>query len=164
MGLARSASEFAAVSISNVIDFEGESAQLERAGIVLKTYSGEPITVLGVFGGTVTLADRSALCCFFVVHRGRSLLERDALQKLEARIDCKGGACAVNMVGEKIQEAFSDLFEERLGRIEGFRREVKVKKDAVPIQRKIRRLPLTLVKVKKDAVAVQQKIRRLPLT
>ena len=146
----------AGVSIINVAEFKGQVPKLTEARIVLKGFGGELIGVLGVFRDVVKVGDRSAQGVFYVVRSGKTILGRDTLANLKLKINCETRHCGINEIqGTEIVGAYGDLFEKRLGKVRGFEHVVKQRKNSVPIQQKVRRLPLT------TREEVLQEIRKL---
>lgn len=133
---------------------------LQPSRVKLSDYSKADIPVLGTFHTTAKVGSRQVEATFYVVHRGSMLLGMDLISKLDLQIQGStvqaDGDCVEEVNSEvPISPKFRPLFEPGLGKARNFKHRVKVKSDHVPVQQKLRRLPLSV----KDQVS--QELKRL---
>lgn len=133
----------AAVSTINIRKARIRVSDLQKPRIALKASGGNLIKVIGLWRAMVTVGEQAAECEFYVVDEGKSLLGRDSLKKLKARIDCEKGTFEVNQVeAPRVEREIDKVFSGKLGLVRGFEHKVKRKDGCRPVQQKIRRLPL----------------------
>ncbi|XP_064469689.1 uncharacterized protein LOC135384417 [Ornithodoros turicata] len=97
---------------------------LEHSAVKLKSYSHEVIPVHGTFTALVSFAKRSKACTFYVVKSGTPILGIDALHALDIKLDVAQLRCS------RVQAESDDSME------------FTVKTSVIPVQQKLRRLPL----------------------
>ncbi|XP_064469584.1 uncharacterized protein K02A2.6-like [Ornithodoros turicata] len=121
---------------------------LEHSAVKLKSYSHEVIPVHGTFTALVSFAKRSKACTFYVVKSGTPILGIDALHALCIKLDVAQLRCSrVQAESDDSMECtvpdqFPRLFADGLGLARGFSHKVTVKTSVIPVQQKLRRLPL----------------------
>ena len=115
--------------------------------------------MVGIWKAVVTVGKRSAWCEFCVLEQGRSLLGRNALKNLRAQIDCAEGTIEINQMSvQGVEQRFGEVFSGELGRVKGFEHKVKERRSCIPVQQKVRRLPLAIRE------AVREEIMKLEKT
>jgi hypothetical protein len=161
----------AAVSILSEASFRKRfpKARLKPSSMILQTYSGEPLKVVGTFPVKVRYRnqDYHNLELVIVAGRGPGLLGRSWLRHI--RLDWPSISAVrrhSNPALEKVLNEFADVFSDELGSIRHFQAKVSVAKDARPRFHKARPVPFALkgkVEAELDrleAEGVIEKIRR----
>ena len=139
----------AAVSIisQNLLEHLFPELSPSSTEIVLRTYTGEPIPVVGEVSVDVQHGENSqcALPLIVVRNNGPCLLGRNWLERI--RLDWKTVAFVTNSQPQRLEsliEKYSDVFTEELGTITGVQAKLSVSQDARPKFCKPRPVPFAL--------------------
>jgi len=111
------------------------SCTLNPATVKLVSYSKEIIPVLGCFSTDVFHDGSTAMGTFYIVKSGSPLLGMDLLKALHCRIE---GDAVITHENSEILPVHT------VGCASGFVHKVKVKEGFIPVQQKLRRLPLSV--------------------
>ena len=107
-----------------------ETTSLERTNTIIKTYSGEKLSVLGRFNAKIEHNEGVYNNFIYVVKgNGSSLLGRDFLRQ------CKIDWASVNKIDvslNKLIEKYPLLFSEKLGKMKNFQAKINVKPGSTP--------------------------------
>lgn len=131
---------------------------LKESTTTLRDFSKAVIKVNGIVDTMVQFGDRQVTATFFVVDGGSAILGMDLLRTLDMHITvaeqlcCQvsslGSPCGPNFLSD-----FTCLFNGDIGRAKGFEHEVRLRESVVPVQQKLRRLPLAV----RDKVSTELK-------
>lgn len=119
-----------------------KTTQLEKSNIIIKTYSGEQLEVVGKFMGDINHNGEVHHIPIHVVKgNGCSLLGRDFIRK------CKLDWSSVNKLDcslNKLLETYPMLFSDKLGKMKDFQAKINVKPDSRPKFCKPRNVPFAM--------------------
>ena len=113
---------------------------LQASSVVLRTYAEDPLTNLGSLTVEVQHNARKMNLPLLVIEgNGPNLLGRDWLEKL--RIDWRS---IHHVTGTEADREFSEVFQEGLGTLKGFKATIHVDQDVNPVFCKARPVPYAL--------------------
>lgn len=122
------------------------TAGLERCSVVLKTYSGEKLSVLGTTRVTVQYKDQTKSLPVIVVEgKGPNLMGRGWLKELSVNIQLvnKVMSAPERTLGDVLEQQ-SEVFKEGLGQLKGVMAKIHVPRDAQPRFYKPRPVPYAM--------------------
>ncbi len=133
-------------------------AKPKRTNIVLRTYTSEPIPVVGELRVTVQYGtQRKQLTLYVIKGEGPCLLGREWLKSI--RLDWKAiGLTTMDKSATRLNtllEENSEIFKDELGTMEGIQAKLTLREDATPRFHRPRPLPFAVKS------AVEQELRRL---
>ena len=121
---------------------------LEKASVILKTYTGQQINVLGTAQVVICYHGREEVLPVQVVEGvGPNLLGRDWIQQLKVSVDI--GCNLVSSVNSNLGDLLckhADVFKPELGLLTGLKAKLHVKSDAIPKFCRARTVPFALKK------------------
>ena len=120
---------------------------LQKSPLKLKTYTGEPLQVLGQMTVSVSYHSQQGSYTLYVVKgAGQSLLGRDWLKHI--RLDWKGIAATVNQVNspsyQTLLDQYSEVFSNELGLLKSTQAHLEVQLNSKPKFCKPRQVPFSL--------------------
>lgn len=122
---------------------EGKRPMLEKADVLLRTYTGERIKVLGKSSVEVNFGDQCAQLELLVVEgNGPSLVGRDWLRVLKPNLSVFYAGRGSEL--EELMKRHSQLFKDELGRVKGIEVRIHVDGAAKPRFFKARPVPFAL--------------------
>ena len=133
-------------------------ARLIRAPVKLRTYTGEPMPVVGEMSVEVKYGSQTSRLTLIVVEgTGPSLFGHDWLQHL--RLDWKSiGIATLDKTMtqvEALQKKYEDVFSSDLGSMRHFQARLQVKEGAIPVFHRPRPVPFAIKR------AIEKELDRL---
>ena len=140
------------VSIVNQRHVQNRLGELVPCDFTVNSYSGQSIETLGILKCKLEFEGRRCECDVVVVDQERSILGRDALGGLSMNLSCRTEGFRVDALSmqssglseSKLRHAFPKVFSRELGLVKGFQHKVRMKPSAMPVQQKLRRIPLAV--------------------
>ncbi|KAL5463984.1 hypothetical protein EMCRGX_G032937, partial [Ephydatia muelleri] len=121
--------------------------KLRNSRVLLKTYTGDPISVVGEAKVPVSYNQQlSTLVLYVVKGTGPSLLGRDWLRHIKLDWKTVGQVASVNRVTmlDSLLKRYHEVFQSGLGTLKGVHAKLQVKPNAVPKFFKARTVPFAL--------------------
>lgn len=124
-----------------------QNSPLQKSSLRLKTYTGEPLQVLGQMTVTVSYHSQQGSYTLYVVKgAGPSLLGRDWLKHI--RLDWKAIATTVNQINspsyQTLLDQYSEVFRDELGTLKSTQAHLEVQPNSNPKFCKPRQVPFSL--------------------
>ena len=144
----------AAVSLISETVWKKEFPQVRpiQTNVVLQTYTGEPIPMVGKIIVHVSYGNQSDHFSLYVVKGdGPSLLGREWLRKLTLDWKTIGMAAQAPAAVDSLLQTYSEIFEDGLGTLKQFEARLHVKPGAQPKFHKARSVPFAL----KEAIGAE---------
>ena len=126
---------------------------LQPSRVLLKTYTGERINILGTTSTAVRVCcgENDAMQSVHVVEgEGPNLLGRDWISKFQVSVNNVVGACNHSAGVEEILSKHADVFKEELGKLKGFKAKLYIDPDAKPKFCKARPVPFAMKQLVED--------------